>query len=233
MEKKQKTIIAIGGGGFTHEPDNPLFDLYVLRQSAQKKPKICFLPTANYNPEVYASNFQKSFSRFDCEISALSLFAPHTADLSDFLLSQDIIYVGGGNTKSMLALWKEWGVDKILREAWEQGVVLAGVSAGAICWFEHGLTDSIPGKISLLPCLGVLPGSCCPHYDADPMRQSVVKNMLEDGRIRSGYMIDNNAAIHFSDDKIKKAISSVKGKRAAIVDKNGRVEIDMEFLGDQ
>jgi len=232
MDKKDKTIIAIGGGGFSHEPENPLLDLYVLKQSTKKKPKICFLPAANPNPALYTKNFQKAFSRYDCKTSALSLLSPHTADLSDFLLSQDIIYVGGGNTKSMIALWQTWHIDKILRQAWEQGIVLAGVSAGAICWFEHGFTDSIPGTITLLPCLGLLKGTCCPHYDGEPVRQQAVKAMMAEDRIQSTYVIDDSAAIHFSGNEVKTAVSSVKGKKAAFINHTGRHDLSVDYLGD-
>lgn len=233
MNKGHKTIVAIGGGGFTHEPENPLLDLYVLNQSHSKNPKICLLPTANSNPELYTTYFEKSFARFECRPSSLSLFAPHTADIADFLLSQDVIYVGGGNTKSMLALWREWNVDKILKDAWNQKIVLAGVSAGAICWFEQGTTDSIPGRITLLSCLGFLEGACCPHYDTEPVRQSVFKSALEDGRIKNGYIIDDGAALHFSDNKLKKAVCSTKGKNAAFLDQKGRHDLAVEYLGDQ
>lgn len=233
MNKEHRTIIAIGGGGFTHEPENPLLDLYVLNQSYKKNPKICLLPTANCNPELYTSYFEKSFSRFECQPSSLSLFAPHTADIADFLLSQDIIYVGGGNTKSMLAVWKEWDVDKILKDAWQQKIVLAGVSAGAICWFEQGTTDSIPGRISLLSCLGFIKGACCPHYDSEPMRQSVFKSALQDGHISNGYILDDGVALHFNDDELKKAVSSAKEKKAAFLDKDGRHDLSVEYLGDK
>jgi peptidase E len=232
MHKEHKTIIAIGGGGFTHEPENPLLDLYVLKQSYKKIPKICLLPTANSNPELYCSYFEKSFSRFDCQRSSLSLFAPHTADIEGFLLSQDIIYVGGGNTKSMLALWREWGVDRILRKAWEEKIVLAGVSAGAICWFEQGTTDSIPEKISLLSGLGFIKGACCPHYDSEPMRQSVFQSALVNGVIENGYILDDGVALHFTDDVLKRAISSAKGKKAAFLDQQGRHELLVDYLGD-
>ena len=160
------------------------------------------------------------------------LFAPHTADIEDFLLSQDIIYVGGGNTKSMLALWREWGVDKILRKAWEQNIILAGVSAGAICWFEEGTTDSIPEKITMLPCLGFLKASCCPHYDSEPMRQPVFQEALTKETVELGYIIDDGAALHFNDQKLIKAIASNKNKKAAVFYQNKREDVFVEYLGD-
>jgi peptidase E len=144
----------------------------------------------------------------DAVPSHLSLFRPPTADLESFLLEKDVIYVGGGNTKSMLALWRAWGLDAILRKAWEQGVVLAGLSAGAICWFEQGSTDSIPGRLSALECLGYLKGSCCPHYDGEAERRPNYQQMVAAGEILPGYGIDEGAAMHFWGDELHAVVTS-------------------------
>jgi dipeptidase E len=204
----KKHIIAMGGGGFSMEPDNLALDRYVLAQAGWPRPKVCFLPTASGDAESYCQNFAAAFAGLACEPSTLSLFRPHTADLKTFLLAQDVIYVGGGNTKSMLALWREWGLDVILREAWESGIVLAGLSAGAICWFEEGLTDSIPGPLTRLPCLGFLPGSCCPHYDGEAERRPTYHRLLAAGQILPGYAADDGAALHFVDDQLSRVVTS-------------------------
>src|SRR5262249_8493849 len=125
-------IIAMGGGGFSMEPDNLALDRYVIQQTGVERPKVCFLGQASGEARDYIINFYKAFTELNCIPSTLSLFQPHTADLAGFLMSQQIIYVGGGNTKSMLALWREWKLDAILLEAANNGTVLAGVSAGAI-----------------------------------------------------------------------------------------------------
>src|SRR3989338_5631292 len=130
------TIIALGGGGFSMEPDNPLLDEYVLRRTGKSDPRICFVPTASGDSPDYVRRFYLAFRRFQCWPSHLPLWNPPTADLRSFVSDKDVIYVGGGNTKGMLALWRAWGLDAIFREAWERGAVLAGISAGAICWFE-------------------------------------------------------------------------------------------------
>lgn len=229
---KKQQIIALGGGGFSEEPDNPLLDLYVLDQAGVLTPKICFLPTASGDSESYLLKFYQFFARQNCRTSHLSLFNPHTAKIEDFILSQDIIYVGGGNTKSMLALWREWGLDRILKKAYDNGIVLAGVSAGAICWFEQGATSSIPEKISALPCLGFLPESCCPHFESEPLRQEAVPRMIKTGEMTSGYAIDNSVALHFIDGKISKAVASVKGRRAQYLNQDGDVtDLDVVYLG--
>ncbi len=146
--------------------------------------------------------------------SFLSLFTPNTRDIESFLLNQDVIYVGGGNTKTMLAIWCEWQVDKILQKAYNQGVILAGVSAGAICWFEQGLTDSIPETITILPCLGFLPGSCAPHYDGEANRRPRYHQLIAEGTILPGYGIEDSAAIHFIAGQVAAVVSSVDGKQA-------------------
>jgi peptidase E len=197
-----RQIIAMGGGGFSMEPWNPLLDQYVLRASGRPRPSVCFLPHATDDAGRYALNFYAAFSRLDAVASHLSLFTPPTADLESFLLEKDVIYVGGGNTKSMLALWREWGLDAILRKAYRQGTVLAGISAGANCWFEQCSTDSIPGPYTMLPCLGIVPGSFCPHYDGEVNRRPSLHALLLSGGILPGYAADNSAAVHIVDDVV-------------------------------
>lgn len=123
-------------------------------------------------------------------------------------MEQDVIYVGGGNTKSMLALWREWNLDKILRKAYEKGTVLAGISAGANCWFEQCSTDSIPGKLQMLSGLGILDGSFCPHYDGEAERRPSLHKLMSKGKIIRGYAADDGAAAHFVEGELAFAVSS-------------------------
>ena len=219
-----RQIVAIGGGGFSMEPGNPRLDKYILEVSNQKNSKICFLPTASGDSDKYIVKFYSAFSRQQCKPSHLSLFQPHTADLRSFLLEQDIIYVGGGNTKNLMVLWKEWKLDRILREAWEKGVILTGLSAGSICWFEEGLTDSIPGSITVLPCLGLIKGSNCPHYDSEPERRPAYHNLLSQGLVSDGYAADDGVGLHFIDNTLHKVVSSRPQAKAYRLEKmNGEV----------
>lgn len=183
-------IIAMGGGGFSMEPESPLMDRYILNLAGKRSPKVCFL-TPGADETAYAYRFFTAFSRHDCRASHLSLLRPATADLSAMIHEQDVIYVGGGNTKSMLALWREWRVDQALRSAWERGVVLAGLSAGAICWFDQGLTDSIPGPLQPLPCLGLLKGSCTPHYDGEAGRRPALHRLIAEGAMMPGWALED------------------------------------------
>lgn len=207
----------MGGGGFSMEPDNLALDRYVLVQAGKRRPKVCFLGTASGDADGYIVKFYAAFTTLECEPSHLSLFRLPSAGLEATVLAQDVIYVGGGNTRSMLALWREWGLDEILKRAWQQGVVLAGLSAGATCWFEQGVTDSVPGTLGALDCLGLLPGSCCPHYDGEAERRPAYHRLVAGGTIMPGYGIDDGAALHFVDQELKCVISSRPDARAYAV----------------
>ncbi len=130
-------------------------------------------------------------------------------DIRAHLLGQDIIYVGGGNTRNMLLIWGEFGVDSILREAWENGTILCGSSAGSICWFEQGVTDSIvPEELRAMNCLGFLPGSNCPHYDSEPLRRPSLQRFVNEESIVDGYAADDWAALHFVGSSLHQAVSA-------------------------
>lgn len=201
-------IIALGGHNLTTGDEDAALSRYILNQVPAESPRICFLSQGSGEDAFYVANFYRHFLALNALPSDLSLFKPHTADIAGFLLTQDIIYVGGGNTKSMLALWKEWGVDRTLRQAWEQGTLLSGVSAGAICWFEEGLTDSIPGKLTALSCLGFLSGSCSPHFDGESERRPAYERLIAEGGMAGGFGIDDQAALHFAGSGPPRVVSS-------------------------
>ncbi|WGV28553.1 Type 1 glutamine amidotransferase-like domain-containing protein [Halotia branconii] len=230
-----KQIIAMGGGGFSMEPDNTLLDLYILRLCKKKTPKVCFIPTASGDSDKYIVKFYSAFGQLLCKPSHLSLFNPHTSDLRSFIFEQDIIYVGGGNTKNLIALWKEWELDHVLREAWESGVILCGLSAGSICWFEEGVTDSIPGNMTVLKCLGFLKGSNCPHYDGEAERRPVYHQLLSQGLISEGYATDDGVGLHFIGNQLKTIVSSrpqAKAYRLERIDQTVKeITLEPTYLG--
>lgn len=228
---KKKQIIAMGGGGFTMERGNHLLDEYVLSQAPIEKPHICFLPTASGDYSGYIRDFYAHFSTQDCFPSHLALSEPHTDDFESYILEQDIIYVAGGHTTRMLTLWKNSGLDIILKKAWEQGILLAGVSAGAACWFEGALTDSVPGKLSGEKCLGFLKGSFCAHYD-NPGRRPTFHRFIRTRKLPDGIGVDNFAALHFVGYEVKQIISSQPDASAYTVRKEGErtVETPMRSL---
>ncbi|TKC18917.1 peptidase E [Robertmurraya kyonggiensis] len=230
-----KQIIALGGGGFSMEPENPLLDTYILKQSNKERPKICFIPTASGDSEDYISRFYQFFEKMNCEPSHLSLFVPPTRDLEGFILDKDIIYVGGGNTKNLVALWKEWGLDAILKKAWNQGIIIAGISAGAICWFEEGVTGSF-GGMDPIGALGFLKGSYCPHYDGEVDRQPAYRKLIEAKELSTGYGVDDGAALHFIDEELHQVVTSRPNAKAyKVYLDNGVIEEELEktYLGDK
>lgn len=229
-----RQIIALGGGGFLMEPGNPLLDQYILRQSKETIPKVCFVPTASGDSEEFISRFYNFFENQDCTPSNLSLFKPPTRDLEGFLLDKDIVYVGGGNTKNLLALWKEWGIDTIMRKAWQQGIVLAGISAGSICWYEEGVSDSYGDGLEPLNCLGFLKGSNCPHYDGEVDRKPSYHELMASNRIKPGIATDDGAAIHYIEQDIAKIVSSRPNAKAYKVffdEKVREIELATQYLG--
>jgi peptidase E len=203
-------------GGASFDPAYGALALlrYTLKLSGKKRPKVCLLPTASGENADLIIKFYAASVPLSYVPSHLSLFSPPTADVGGFLLEHDLILVGGGNTKSMLALWREWGLDGILREAWQRGIVLAGWSAGSICWFEQGITDSIPGPLTPLPCLGYLAGSNCPHYDGEPERRPSFHRLLREGHIRPGYAADDSVGLHYVGERLERVVSARPGATA-------------------
>ena len=215
-------IIAIGGAALPQDLDNLLLVRYFLEQTRRKKPKVAFIGTAHGDSEIGRLRFYAGFSQFECRPTHLPLFARTPRDLESFVLEQDAIYVGGGNTRSLLAVWRDWGLDRHLRTAWERGIVLGGASAGSICWFEHGVTDSIAGPLTALPCLGFLPGSNCPHYDSEPKRRPTFQKLVARGTLPDGYAADDGVALHFIDGKLAHVVSSMPRKKAYRVRRSGK-----------
>jgi len=209
-----RRILAIGGGGFMMESTLSPIDTYIRELAGVPRPRVCFIPTASGDLPTHIENFYRVYEQLDCEASHLTFFrqadrnAIPLTELASKLMDQDVIFVGGGNTKSALAVWREWGVDEVLRRAWEHGVLLAGMSAGAICWFQKGFTDSFGNPhYRPLPCLGLLDGACSVHHSGDPARASALHDALLDGGLSSTVAIDDFAAILYEGDAIRQCVS--------------------------
>ncbi len=207
MRTAKRHIIAIGGGGFSQETKNPAMELYILKHARRPNPSVCFVPAASGDAATYIAKFYATFAKHRCRPTHLPLF-DRTPELGDLLMAQDVIYVGGGNTKSMLAVWSDWELPKLLRQAWNAGTVLAGISAGAICWFEQGVTDSWADRLAPLRCLGWLPGACCPHYDGEPERRPAVRDLVMKGRLSETLALDDGTAAHFVGRRLSQLVSS-------------------------
>ena len=229
-------IVAMGGGGFSMEPRNPLLDDFVLSLARRKhRPRVCFVGTASGDADSYISRFHKAFPRTRAAASHLSLFQRPAIDLRSFVLNQDVIYVGGGNTANLLAVWRVHGLDRVLRAAWKLGVVMAGISAGAICWFGDGLTDSFgPQFRPLNDGLCWLRGGCCPHYDNEKKRRPELLRLVRRG-FPATLALDDGAAAHFVGTRLHEVVSSRPRARAFRVSLHDSVVVEqplsVRYLG--
>jgi peptidase E len=220
------------------EKDGSILDDYVLSLTDARRPRICFLPTASGDADHYVVRFYRRFSTH-CEASHLSLFRRDQGgqgvedDLASHLLSQDLIYVGGGNVVSMLGVWHAHGLDDILRKAWREGVVLCGPSAGSLCWFDEALS-AFHGPPRRIRGLGLLPYSNCVHYNAEPARRAEYHSLVSDG-MRSGFAVDDGVGLHFKGTHLERAVSSRADGSAYHVERVGNEIVEtplkVSYLG--
>lgn len=228
---QQGQIIAMGGGGFTMEPDNPLLDRYVLAATGKERPRVCFVPTAAGDSAGYVDRFFEAFTDDLCEPAYLSLFSRKVDDLAGVLCEQDLVYVGGGNTVNLLAVWRAQGMDEAVREALAAGTIFCGVSAGALCWFERGITDSYgPDLKPLMNGLGFLPGTFSPHYDSD-WRRPFEFGLFVRRHGGPAWAAEDGVALHFRDGGLIRVVSSRPNARAYEVDGMDARPVDTEYLG--
>ena len=220
-EKRQ--IVSFGGGGFSMESGNTLLDHYVLSLTGKERPRVCFVPTASGDADHYIVRFYRAFSPERCEPSHLSLFRRDRGgaggDLREFLLSQDLIYVGGGSVLSLLGTWRAHGIDSILAEAWRAGVILCGLSAGSLCWYSQGVT-SFHGEVKLVRGLGLLPWSNCVHYGSKQGPKDAYHRLLRRGMC-PGYAAEDGSALHFRGSRLHEVVASRPEARAWCVGDRG------------
>jgi dipeptidase E len=216
----RRTIVAIGGRGFSVEPANLLLEQFILSLARSGSPRACFIPTASGDDPDYVARFYRAFSGLDCRAIDLPLFDRTIDDLEAFVLEQDVVYVGGGSTANLLAVWRAQGLDEILARAWREGVVLAGISAGMNCWFEGSVTDSFGSDLAPLPDgLGLLPGSACPHYDGEEKRRPAYRRFVESGELSDGWAVDDGAALVFAGTDLAEVVSSLPDATAHRVER--------------
>ena len=206
--RNSRQIVVLGGGGFLMEPRNPRMDRYILSLPRKRSPRICFVPTATGDYPDVIERFYRAFKKIECEPTHLPLFLRSQLDPTKHLLSQDIIYVGGGNTANLLAIWKLHGVDRAMRRAWNRGIILCGVSAGMNCWFESSVTDSFGPLQALNDGLSLLAGSACPHYDGEPERRPTYHRLLRKTILPAGVAADDGVAIHYVGNRIYRCVAA-------------------------
>jgi dipeptidase E len=234
---KDRLIFAMGGGGFTMEPANPLLDDFVLSLTQAKQPRVLFLPTASGDTTAPINAFQARFADRMCVPEHVSLFrlADAKRPLAEIVLAQDIIYVGGGSMRNLLAIWRAHDLDGLLVQAWRTGTVLAGLSAGAMCWFQGGVTRS-SGAPAPMSGLSLLEGSLTVHADGEPERLPVWLASVRDGSLPGGWAVDDGVGLLFRGQQLHRVVSSRPGAGGQRVDAIAgelvRRRLEPELLGD-
>lgn len=216
--------MALGGGGFSFSGADSGIDNYLLELTGKSTPKVCFVPTASGDDRGYVKRFEAAFQG-RARTSVLSLYCKDDAENwfldPQGLVDQDIVYVGGGSTANLLAVWQLHGLPDVLREAAGNGTVLAGVSAGMNCWFEASSTDSFGSLAPLRNGLGFLPGSACPHYFAEPERRAEFQGWIASGQLPNGFAADDYTALVFRDGEFVEVIAEAQGRYAYSVERRG------------
>src|ERR1700744_2802898 len=229
-------IIAIGGGMRVPEGRPPAHMEYALRLTGKSEPRICVLNTAAGDDPAWTLRMYDRFRGHPARLSHLALFPmPNVADPEDLLLSQDAIFVGGGSVANMVAVWRVHGLDVVFRKAWQDGIVLAGSSAGAICWFEGGTTDSFGRDLrAFTDGLAMLGGSYCPHYDSEARRRPLYHRLVAGGGLPAGIACDDGAAAHFVDARLAELIADRPGASAYRVEPGtAETRLDTRVLDGQ
>jgi peptidase E len=231
-------VLAVGGGMLMPRDAAPLQVKYAMDLTGQARPKLCVLNTAVGDDPNANLRFYDRLAGTPAQVRHLALFPmPNVADPEDLLMSQDVIFVGGGSVANMVAVWRVHGIDEILRKAWHAGIVLAGSSAGGICWFEGGTTDSFGVRLRpFTDGLGMLAGSFCPHYNSESERRPLYRRLVADGTLPDGIACDDGACAHYVDETLAELVSDRPGAGAYRVvadDAAGSVEtvLDVRFLG--
>ena len=207
--------ILIAGGGF-----DEAFIRYMAALTGRPKPRLCYLPTASADSPAGIIRWYQACAKLDVvpfvQESFISSYRQNQT-WEEVFLSMDGIVASGGNTLNQQAIWRAQGIDAVLREAWDRGIVLGGASAGSLCWFEEGTTDSRPKALSIVKCLGFLRGSHSPHYDAEPGRRPLYQKLIGAGEMKPGYACDNDAGIYFEDNAVKRVVSTRAGAKVYYV----------------
>lgn len=225
----ERHIVGLGGGGDTEEQTRLLHD-YVLGLTGKERPRVLFVPTASKDDPGYTVFFYERFAQ-RAECSHLYTFPWPPENLRELVLGQDAIYVSGGNTANLLAIWRVHGIDALMREAWERGVVLFGASAGMICWFEAGVTDSFgPELEGMRDGVGLLPGSACPHYDGEERRRPRYRELV-DGGFPEGVAADDGVGLHYVGTELAEVVTCRPGAAAYRVTRDGEDLIEARLLG--
>jgi len=230
----ERLIVAIGGGTFQYPMgEEGRLDAFLLatarERSGRDRPRICYVPTAAADSPATLDEFYRAFGEV-ADASHLALFERTVTDVEAFLRAQDLVFIAGGNTVNMLAIWRQHGVDRALLAAWEAGVAMSGVSAGGICWFEGFSTDSFgPELRAVRDGFGVLSGSFIPHYHYEAQRRPLFHRLVADGTLPGGYGVDDGAALVFRGTELDEAVSAIDGASAYRVEAENGNAVETEL----
>ena len=223
-------IVALGGHEFRPRPGDLAIVRHLLDLTGAERPRVCLLPTASGDPQEGIGSFHTVLGSRECEASHISLFRleRERVDLREHLLEQDLIYVAGGSMLNLIAIWRAHGLDRILAEAWKRGVLLAGQSAGAMCWFEFGITAS-SGRPVPARGLGLLPGTLSVHHGRDPQRRAALLDEIASGELPGGYALDDGAGLLFEGTRPVEAFAGTRGARVVRVEREGAGAVEREL----
>ena len=217
----EKTIFVYGDGM------EKIFIKYIINLTGKSNPKICFIPTAAADDERVIGYWYRMCADLPLRPNVLKTFissSPEQKTFEEEILDSDAIIVGGGNTLNMIAIWKAQGIDTILKKAYNKGIILAGGSAGSLCWFTGGYSDSRPKKLTLIECLGFLDYSHSPHYNGEPARRPLYQQAILEGKLKPGYACDDNAGLLFINGKLAKSVSlNSKNNSYYVYTENGKL----------
>jgi len=219
--------ILIAGGGF-----GTVFIKYLAELTGKERPRLCYLPTASADSTAGAVRWFENCAPLNVEAHVQNSFISSYGmeqTWEDVLLSMDGIVVSGGNTLNQQAIWRAQGIDDVLRQAWDRGIVLGGASAGSLCWFEEGTTDSRPQRLTKVECLGFLEGSHSPHYDGEEQRRPTYQQMILSGEMKPGYACDNDAGIFFVDNRVERVVHTREDAKVYYVGVAGGEIIEREL----
>ncbi|HLL18454.1 MAG TPA: Type 1 glutamine amidotransferase-like domain-containing protein [Rubrivivax sp.] len=225
--RDHRQIFGIGGTFYNEPWERPLLQQHMLGLVKVSQPRIAFLGTATGDSAADIERFYRAMAAHRCTVSHLNLFEPHTDDFETYFCAHDIVYVGGGSTRNMLTLWRDWGIDRALRRAWEAGVLMAGTSAGSICWFEGCITDSLPSRLMPLQGLGFIAGSASTHYQGRPDRPSCLRQWVGDGTLPGpAIATEDHVALHYVGVELSAIVSARSGAGAYRIERglNGAIE---------
>ena len=223
MNNNTKKIIAIGGGGFTHKSD-PILDKFVIDQCKNKQIKFGFLPTASEDNKEKINLFYSELQQYEIELSHFELCSS-VKGFEKWLMSQDVIYIGGGNTRYMIKIWEDNNFINTFKDAYDYGIILSGISAGAVCWFDWFLSDSAGPGYNPLRGINILSGSCTPHSSV-PERMSQYQSDIKNSKLPPGIAIDDGVAVLFINGSAKEVCSARDGCDAYFVDKNKKISLN-------